>query len=86
MVLRNAPTGWAAFRAFRQEPAPIPVRHHGNWRHGGYSREGREAMALVRFCARLVRGGPGRLPKLGLRPPRPLGWEGFPRGAGIRQS
>ena len=38
---RNAPTGWAAFRAFRQTPAPVFVHRHGNWRHGYYAKRGR---------------------------------------------
>jgi hypothetical protein len=35
---RNAPTGWRAFRAFRQVPAPLFVRRHGNWKHGDYAK------------------------------------------------
>jgi hypothetical protein len=48
---RNTPTGWAAFCAFRQTPAPLFVRRHGNWRHGyfaKFSREGRRHLRLVR--------------------------------------
>jgi hypothetical protein len=44
---RNAPTGWAAFRALRQTPAPIPPRRHGNWKHGHFAKG--DPMAKLRF-------------------------------------
>ncbi len=54
--LRNVPTGWAAFRAFRQIPAPEFCRQHGNWSHGQYSRDGIASMRMVRLCIRILRG------------------------------
>jgi len=44
---RNAPSGWAAYVAFRQPPAPVFVRRHGNWRHGRYAK--RDPMDRLRF-------------------------------------
>lgn len=80
MALRNVPAGWTAFRAFRQRPAPIPDRQHGNHRHGRYSRQGRKERALVRLCAGLLRAGSGDMPVPGLLPTRPLGWAGYRTG------
>ena len=49
--LRNTPTGWDAFRVFRQTPAPVFQFRHGNWKHGYYSKQSiaaaREATDLV---------------------------------------
>lgn len=61
MKLRNAPAGWAAFRALRQKPATILPRRHGNWVHGNYSRQRIEGLRLVRACSRIMRRRPRRL-------------------------
>ena len=52
----QAPTGWAAFRVFRKEPAPVPTRQHGNWVHGGFCRAYIEEMREFRRYARIARG------------------------------
>ena len=57
----NSPAGWAAFRALRQRPAPIPRRRHGNRKHGNYTKSGRASMGRVRLLARLLRTGRGDL-------------------------
>jgi hypothetical protein len=54
---QNAPTGWDAFRAFRQTPVPITERRHGNHRHGRYSKRGIAGMREVRLLFRIVRHG-----------------------------
>ena len=48
-------SGWAAFRALRRSPAPIPTRRHGNWRHGRYSRARIEGMREFRRCVKMIR-------------------------------
>jgi hypothetical protein len=45
----NAPPGWAAFRAQRQVPTPVPAKRHGNWRHGDYSK------ARIKACGSFAR-------------------------------
>jgi hypothetical protein len=73
----NSPAGWAAFRALRQKPAPIPRHRHGNRKHGNYSKSGRASMALIRFCARALRTGRGDLSTFyGPQPVAP-GWRAF---------
>ena len=37
--------------------APIPRRHQGNRKYGGYSEAGKGTMARVRFFARIMRTG-----------------------------
>jgi hypothetical protein len=77
--LRNVPTGWAAFRAFRQIPTPEFCLPHGNWKHGRYSRDGIASMRMVMLCTRILRGdlslrhisGPG------LTRPMPPGWSAY---------
>jgi hypothetical protein len=53
----NAPAGWAAFRALRQRPAPIPLRRHGNHRHGRYAKRSVEEQLLFRRWRQLMRSG-----------------------------
>jgi hypothetical protein len=53
---RNAPTGWAAFRAFRQTPAPVFVHRHGNWRHGYYAKQGRVDRLHLRLAIAVLNG------------------------------
>jgi hypothetical protein len=69
-------TGWAAFRAFRKEPAPIPTRRHGNWVHGGYSRAYIEGMRNVRRYARIARGA-WYLFDPDMASPVPAGWNAY---------
>jgi hypothetical protein len=60
---QNVLTGcWAAFRAFRQTPAPMFKRRHGNFRHGHYSKRGLEGMREVRLFGRIIRHGLWHLP------------------------
>ena len=53
---RNAPIGWPAFRAFRQTPAPVFVRRHGNWRHGYYAKQGRVGRLNLRLAIAVLNG------------------------------
>jgi hypothetical protein len=39
----------------RQVPARMPVRRHGNWRHGDYSKARIEGMRATRACIRELR-------------------------------
>lgn len=78
---RNAPTGWAAFRAFRQEPARQFVRRHGNWKHGDYSKSRIAGMREVRLLARIVRSGRWEGPLPWTRP-APPGWAAYPYPSG----
>jgi hypothetical protein len=57
MQSRNAPTGWDAFRAFRQTPVPITGRRHGNHRHGRHSKQGVAEMRELRLLIRIMRCG-----------------------------
>ena len=52
---QNTPAGWHAFRVLRQKPAAVPVRRHGNYRHGDYSKGRIESMRLLRACVRVLR-------------------------------
>jgi hypothetical protein len=54
--LRNTPTGWDAFRAFRQTPAPELQLRHGNWKHGHYSKQSIAAARKLRLCIGTLRG------------------------------
>jgi hypothetical protein len=54
---RDAPAGWAAFRALRQRPAPVPPRRHGNHRHGRYAKRSVEEQLLFRRWRQLMRSG-----------------------------
>ena len=80
--LRNAPSGWAAFRALRQTPAKIRPARHGNWRHGGRSKAFPGLMRELRFAGWLLRR-PGRLMAMpdavldAWCPPPPLGWNAY---------
>jgi hypothetical protein len=76
----NSPTGWAAFRALRQRPAPVPRRRHGNRKHGNYTQSARASMALIRFCARALRTGRGDLSTFYGRQPVAPGWRVFRKG------
>ena len=51
--LHNVPTGWAAFREFRQAPAPEFCQQHGNWKHGQYWRDGIASLQIVRLRRRV---------------------------------
>jgi hypothetical protein len=84
MTLRNTPSGWAAFRELRQQPAPIPKRQHGNYRHGRFSRSGRTSMAMIRLCVRMLRGGLGHMPVSGFGPGMPLGWRAYRERCGVQ--
>jgi len=53
---RDAPVGWAAFRVFRQTPAPMFVHRHGNWRHGYYAKQGRVDRLQLRMAIAVLRG------------------------------
>src|SRR5690606_25960868 len=53
----DALAGWAAFRVLRQRPMPTPPRRHGNRKHGGYSKAGRESARWLRTWVRLLRRG-----------------------------
>jgi hypothetical protein len=46
---RNAPAGWAVFRALRQRPAPVPPRRHGNFRHGRFAKGSMEERRRFRL-------------------------------------
>lgn len=61
-LLRNAPSGWAAFRAFRQRPLPVITKRHGNWRHGRYSIARRADAAVFRLMVSLLKQGYGDRP------------------------
>ena len=54
--LRNTPTGWDAFRAFRQTPAPEFHHRHGNWKHGHYSKQSIADARELRLCIGTLRG------------------------------
>jgi hypothetical protein len=69
-MIRNNPTGWAGFIALRHEPVAQPKRH-GNWKHGGYSKAGREAGRRLRLVTACLRRG-GSSPCEGRSEPRPL--------------
>jgi hypothetical protein len=71
---RDAPAGWAAFRALRQRPAPIPPRRHGNHRHGRYAKSTADARRRFRLWARWLRGGEVGEAVPGLPPPEHPGW------------
>ena len=75
--LRNTPTGWDAFRAFRQTPAPEFHHRHGNWKHGHYSKqsiETRESYGCVSArCEGDLRECPGRFVALDRVGPHTVG-------------
>ena len=79
MVTRrhNTPTGWTAFRAFRQTPAPEFYQLHGNWRHGQYSRDSIASMRMVRLCARILRGDLSHMSGACLTRRMPPGWSAY---------
>jgi hypothetical protein len=72
---RRAPTGWGAFRALRQRPAPVRPGQHGNRRHGRYAKRSIGERRRFRVYVRWLRGDklaerpPGRWP-----PPEHSGW------------
>jgi hypothetical protein len=90
MTLPNAPSGWAAYRALRQEPERTPHPRHGNYRHGMRTPEYRTIIRRLRFAAWALRK-PGRLMALpdavldSYFPPRPAGWKASPFAAAARQ-
>ncbi len=55
---RSGPAGWRAFRLLRQHPADRPSLHHGNYRHGWYSKGTNASMAKVRALVRVLRSPP----------------------------
>jgi hypothetical protein len=61
--LRKTPAGWAAFRALRRTPTPMPERRHGNAKHGRYTAEAvarrRRARAFWRW---ILAGEPWKPP------------------------
>lgn len=71
---RNGLAGWPAFRASRQQPAPIPSRRHGNWKHGRYTKDRRDSARLFRALCGVLNGRGDQLD--GWTPPRwkPSGW------------
>ena len=75
--LQNSPTGWTAFRAFRQWPAPEFQRRHGNQRHGRYSRQSIAGMRMARLCVRMLRAGLGHMPVPGFKQRIPPGWAAY---------
>ncbi len=73
----NVPTGWAAFRALRRPPTPLPHRRHGNWIHGRFSRSQIEGMREAGRLIRIVRGT-WRLPDLvEVDRPAPMAWKAY---------
>jgi hypothetical protein len=75
---RNLPAGWEAFRQLRREPLSEPEPwHHGNWRHGERSQEGRETLRQLKIASWILRHGgwPGPSPF----PPAPRGWAEYVR-------
>jgi hypothetical protein len=75
--LHNAPTGWPAFRAFRQRPVPMFHRQHGNKTHGRYSKQSIASMRMVRLCVRMLRAGLGHMPVPGVTRRIPPGWDAY---------
>lgn len=78
----DALAGWAAFRVLRQRPMPTPPRRHGNRKHGGYSKAGRESARWLRAWVRLLRRGVWD-ERLALpRRPKAPGWRFYRRRRG----
>ena len=71
---RNGLSGWPAFRAIRQEPAPIIWRRHANWKHGRYAKGRGADLRFLRLIARALAGRGGD--PVDWAPPRvrPSGW------------
>jgi len=80
-TLHNAPSGWQAFRAFRQAPAPEFSGRHGNWKHGHYSKQSVENTRLLRACIRIIRGRLGDTSLPDFTSPVPRGWAVFREAA-----
>jgi hypothetical protein len=74
---RNAPAGWAAFRALRRRPAPIRPGHRGNHRHGRYAKGSVAERRRFRLRMRSLRGGKVGEPVPELPPPEDTGWRGY---------
>jgi hypothetical protein len=72
--LQNAPIGWYAFREFRESPAPMFRRQHGNRKHGRYSKQGIADMRVLRLCVRMLRAGLWNVPVSGITRRTPPGW------------
>ena len=83
--LSNAPTGWAAFRAMRKPPTPLPHRLHGNWVHGRYSKARIEGMQELRQLVKILRGA-WWLPIPGTDRPKPIGWKAYRIGRPMKRS
>ena len=76
---RNAPTGWAAFRALRQTPAPIPPRRHGNWKHGKYAKDSITSRLRFRWAIAVLDGRWSGPPPWSENAPAP-GWAAYRAG------
>jgi hypothetical protein len=77
MALRNSPIGWAAFRLFRQTPAPEFCGQHGNWKHGQYANDGIASMRMLRLCIRILRGDLSHVLVAGITRSIPPGWSAY---------
>jgi hypothetical protein len=84
MTLRNRLSGWAFYRELRQQPAPIPKRRHGNYRHGGFAREGRASLATFRLWARVLRSGLRHMPSPEMHPSLSEGWRCYRERTDVR--
>ena len=73
---RNAPVGWQAFRTFRQTPARMFVRRHGNWKHGDYSKGGIADRRQLRVWVRVLWGRALPPPEY-LQRDVPPGWSAY---------
>src|SRR5271165_5044621 len=78
--LRNTPSGWAYFRAFRQKPAPMFRRQHGNLRHGRYSKQGIADLRMLRMLSRMLCGRLAHVSVPGLVRPTLSGWSAYRAG------
>lgn len=79
MASQKPMAGWRAFRALRQPPAPIPIRRHGNYKHGSYAKTDRADRQTIRWCLGVLRGRVGPVPPAFSEPVRPLGWAAYRR-------
>jgi hypothetical protein len=73
--LLNSPSGWRAFRLFRDDPAPEFVRQHGNQKHGRYSKQAIADRRMMRLRVRMLRAGREQIPVPELTQHVAPGWE-----------
>ncbi len=81
----NAPPGWLGYVARRDPTARPPRPRYRAWGTGKTTAEARAALAMIRDCARVLRGLPGvkwkrgRWPVdvAGAEPERVAGWRFF---------